>query len=1017
LGRGRSKSGGTRRLWALALAIALAPLPAAGQDPEAPRENASPAAGETPAAADGSDSDADSESGTDIPDEPALEPTGDIEEIIVTGERGADELQDVPISATTFDSEELKSLRIQNIGDVADYTPNLEINTAFAASNPTLFIRGIGLKDYNANAAGAVAVYQDGININSPAIQLFQFFDVRNVEILRGPQGSLNGRNATAGAIMVNSMVPDGEFGATGSFTYGNFNTLQVEGAVNVPLIQEKLSARLAFTANFRDGNTENQCADWDPVAQGFAIEALAQNGIVPVVNQAAIEDSYAQLGAHPGIPDASEPTGFRAVKVRRVRDLAGPFGPTVQERQERFVYLDTVFARELSDGGVSEINRGPNPDGDGVTTTSNRWELDEDLPGTPFRVGDPVGLQEDRFSFNDSAADQMCILKAPGSVVTSAGANTELIPGEFLRTSGIPALEDFQGLKHRINDVNNWAGRGILKYNPLDNMEWILNAHGGQNRSDSRHLQMLGANAKAQLPGFDAALEQDIFSEASSAQVAANAGLSGFEGVRSPIDGIDATNSFSSAGGDDPFKGWYNRDGKEILDAWGVNLRGSWEVGTTSLTSLTGYEWYDRFVEDEGDANPLDSFPAEWSDSAWQVSQEFRADGQGERYSWGAGLFFLYESLLANNLFPDTRQREIQQSFDQTLWSIAPYVSGRYEFTEALSLEAGVRYNVEHKDFALQSTVVSTAEGGSEVNEIPEDKKEATWAVPTGDVTLAYAPDWDVLTAARIDFVNFYAKYAHGFKGGHFNAGLTLKTKGNEEQEIKAVEPEFIDSIEIGWKSRWFDERMVLNLAAFRYWYKDLQVFDIVNEAGALPLQQLLNADARVLGLEVEFQARPVSGLFMQAGFGWLHSEFEDFVVTKAVSLGPRGDPVEEEFVYTGNPLIAAPNYNLSGIVEYVIPLMGFGSLVPQYDFSYRSKIYLDPQKLDPISQEPYWLHNARLAYRTENEKIEVAGWVRNITDQQYKVDVFDVSREFSTILEVWGDPRTYGVTLTYLW
>jgi iron complex outermembrane receptor protein len=117
------------------------------------------------------------------------------------------------------------------------------------------------------------------------------------------------------------------------------------------------------------------------------------------------------------------------------------------------------------------------------------------------------------------------------------------------------------------------------------------------------------------------------------------------------------------------------------------------------------------------------------------------------------------------------------------------------------------------------------------------------------------------------------------------------------------------------------------------------------------------------------------------------------------------------------GNRLVAAPKWNFSVVIKYEVPLFGWGSLVPQYDFNYRSKVYLDPQNLDPISQDPYWLHNARIAYRTPGDRIELAFWVANLFDEEYKVDVFDITREFHTILEVWGEPRTYGVTLSLNW
>jgi iron complex outermembrane receptor protein len=102
--------------------------------------------------------------------------------------------------------------------------------------------------------------------------------------------------------------------------------------------------------------------------------------------------------------------------------------------------------------------------------------------------------------------------------------------------------------------------------------------------------------------------------------------------------------------------------------------------------------------------------------------------------------------------------------------------------------------------------------------------------------------------------------------------------------------------------------------------------------------------------------------------------------------------------------------------MVEWEIPLSRWGSLVPQYNFSYRSRISLDPSDDPLISQPSFWLHNARLAYRTPDGRIEVAGWVDNFMDEHYLVDVFDTTRQFHTILQVWGMPRTYGLNVSFL-
>jgi iron complex outermembrane receptor protein len=886
------------------------------------------------------------------PPAPAAPPS-DIEVLVIKGTQHEDLLQDTSISGTSFDAKELDDLRIQDISDLADFTPNLDINTRSAASNPTLFIRGIGLKDYNANAAGAVAIYQDGININSPAIQLGQLFDVESIEVLRGPQGAGSGHNATAGAIRIKSVEPDGQLGATASFTYGNYNTLQGEGALSVPLVGEMLSARLAFTANFRDGITDNECAGWDPEAHGFR-----------KVTQQTIQATYQAL----------DPSSERVLVFRRDRD------PRPNDRPEN------VYAYLTQDEAL--LRQTP-----GITLGR--------LASDPTRL---VGIQDSLFT--DNRVDNVCILDPPGSVVTSQGADLPEpfgTAGEFLRRN-VPALEDFQGLKTRINNVDDWAGRGILRFQPLDGMTWLLNAHGGRNRSDSSHLQSIGADSL--VTGGYVEAQEDGFSEASAAAA------TGLEGLRE-VNGLLTSQRLPGAKtGADPFSGWYNQDGTEFLDAWGTSLRGQWDLGPVVLTSLGGYEWYDRLVEDEGDASPASVFPADYSDSAWQVSEELRAEGEGERHRWNVGLFFLHEDLSAANVFPDTQQFRIEQEFSQKLLSLAPYVGGRYELTEELSLDAGVRYNYESKDFTLSSTTVATTSGASNP-EIEEEQVKETWTGVTGDATLSYAPDWDVLNLIQNDSLSVYAKYGRGMKGGHFNAGLTIRG-GEAEQRVDPVEPEFIHAAEVGWKSGWLGDRLMLNVAGFRYWYTDLQVFEIENAIGELPLQKLLNSDARVWGAEVELMARPLPGLSIQAGFGWLDATFKDFTVTKTV-LNPRGSPDPATFDYDGHPLISAPAYSLSGTVEYEVPLGRWGSLLPQYSFSYRSKVYFDPQHLDPISQPAYWLHNARLAYRTADGRIEVAGWVENFMNEFYRDDVFDLTREFNTILEVWGDPRTYGLTVTF--
>jgi outer membrane receptor protein involved in Fe transport len=953
---GRSSQSRSARAAALCTGALLAVLPFAGLPAHAqpaPADAAAPAEEEaggsaadpTPAAPEPALDAAEPAS----PRRPALPPGLEVMTIYSSGIE--DMHLDEAVSMTAFTADELKSLRIANLEDLADFTPNLQINTRSAASNPTLFIRGIGLKDYNANAAGAVSIYQDGININAPAIQLLQLFDVGEVEIRRGPQGSAEGRNATAGAIFIHSQPPTDTYEMGTSFSLGNYDSLTAEGFVNLPILEDTLAARVAFVANMREGTVKNGCANWDPrVFPQFADQGPAQ--------------------------------------TRQGRALSYIVTP------------ETLRAEYFKDKAA---NNAPNNVRYRITDTDNQNRQTRiNQAGT----GDQAVQLE---------LDNACILQTPGTIITARGELQGLGPEGTFDPERVPQLADFQGLDRRTGDIDNWASRAILSWRPRDDMSWMLNFHNFRDSGDYSSLSMVGADARDEVLGFDAAIEEGF----SEANIASELGLEGTE--RAP--GVIATPNFEALRGDDPFIGYFNQDGSQSIKQIGSSLKGTWDYEDLHFTSLTGYEDYRRFVEDEGDANPLSIFPAAYKDSAYQISQELRVTGERGPVDWTAGGFFLYEYLKVHNLFPDTSQFEVRQLINQKLISFAPYVAGVYTITEEVGLEAGARYNVEHKDFQLSATSRGTS-SAVEVPEIGKQQVTRTWTAPTGEVKLTYAPSWALwLDWAPVEQLNSYVKYAHGFKGGHFNGSQTIRNDVREKTKVVYTRPEYIHAAELGVKTSLFRDRLVVTAAGFRYWYSDLQVFDIRNEAGELPTQQLLNGDARVWGAEVEVDLRPfqshwLEGLRIQGNYAYLDSKFTNFEVLKTTVAGRGGtQDTTTLFGYGGNPLIASPRYSMGTIIEYEIPLFGWGHLVPHWDLSWRSKIYLDPQKIDPISQPAYWLHNASISYRTEEGQLEVSAWMDNVFDEHYKDDAFDLTREFNTILESYNDPRMFGVTVTLTW
>ena len=167
-------------------------------------------------------------------------------------------------SVQAFDAADLEALGAQSIADLASFTPNLEIVTA-GATTPTFFIRGVGLNDFSANSSGAVAIFFNDVPKNAPALQLGTLFDIESVNVLRGPQGMGNYRSASAGAIKIYTRQPTGQYNSYLRQSYGNFDAIDIQGAVGAPIYEDILAARFAFRVSERDGYVRNRCGGAPP--------------------------------------------------------------------------------------------------------------------------------------------------------------------------------------------------------------------------------------------------------------------------------------------------------------------------------------------------------------------------------------------------------------------------------------------------------------------------------------------------------------------------------------------------------------------------------------------------------------------------------------------------------------------------------------------------------------------------------------------------------------------------------
>lgn len=181
-----------------------------------------------------------------------------LEEIVVTAQKRSENLQQVPISITALSGEALAAFGFENAAQISQQVPNFNVDGAFGPNGPPqLSMRGVSILDFSDSNESSVAMYVDEIYQGTVAGQTAQLFDLQRVEVLRGPQGTLYGRNTPGGLVQFISNPPTAQLEAGGSLQLGSFNQRIVEGFISGPL-SDRVRARLAAKYNRDDGYQTN---------------------------------------------------------------------------------------------------------------------------------------------------------------------------------------------------------------------------------------------------------------------------------------------------------------------------------------------------------------------------------------------------------------------------------------------------------------------------------------------------------------------------------------------------------------------------------------------------------------------------------------------------------------------------------------------------------------------------------------------------------------------------------------
>lgn len=228
----------------------------------------------------------------------AEESSRGIEEIVVTSRRKNESVQDVPLSVTVFGEEKIEQLKPATLRDFDGLAPNVYIGmNAAGPGNSTIYIRGVGYAGSEKTNSPQVAVIVDDVQMGSSTGALIDVFDIESIEINRGPQGVLFGRNTIGGNIVVNRVKPQfNEFGFSTSAIVGNYNAQTIKARVNIPLIDDKLALKVGAITRKADGFYKNltlggRQGDIDFASQTVALRWAPNDSIDAILTYDRIDD------------------------------------------------------------------------------------------------------------------------------------------------------------------------------------------------------------------------------------------------------------------------------------------------------------------------------------------------------------------------------------------------------------------------------------------------------------------------------------------------------------------------------------------------------------------------------------------------------------------------------------------------------------------------------------------------------------------------------------------------------
>ena len=683
-----------------------------------------------------------------------------------------------------------------------------------------------------------------------------------------------------------------------------------------------------------------------------------------------------------------------------------------------------TVMTRGLVfDTERIEVLKGPQGDLYGRNTTAGQINFVSNKPTDEFGAG-LIG------SYGNYSAWEV-----EGFV---SGGITDSVQGRlaFKTTQSSEGWQESTTRNDELGEKDATAFRGILNIDFSDDVNLLLIGHYIKDESENRANTSYNGT-EAGVGEFNnpyTPLEEYFFVGEQAPWYSSGDG-----------EAADWTNSYTSGVTGRTFDLRPKRD-NELL---GFSARLDWTIGDMTLTSVTGYNEFEREEANDWDGGFYNDSSNINTTDLEVFSQELRLSGATDTLNWVGGLYYskdemdeYYHYFMSDSvfglgsipwgveLFAPTPILELDTIYEQETESVAIFGHVEWQLSEAWRLTLGARYTEEDRDWAGCTFVADDGSlagflnaqfgaslGPGDCGTIDDDPASPTYifsVIGTPATNDAFHVYDDTIETEKwmgkigVDYllsddILMYGMISRGFKSGGFNGA-----NSNTTQQLKPYGEEELTSYEIGTKATLLDGSMQLNAAAFYYDYEDKQEQDAsVTFVGNI--SGLTNVpESEIYGAEIDLNWLPTDGLQVSFGAAWLDTEIKKW---DAVDRDASSWPTTVTRDVSGNELSQSPEWSFTGLAKYEWPLGDNLVMEIAADFSFTDDtsggINLEE------ATDDYTIWNARIGIGSSSGDWRALLWSRNITDEDYYPSAYTGGN--GPFVRTYGMPRTYGVTLSY--